>query len=341
MKKLLNTLFVTTQGAYLNKEGECVIICVEREVKMRLPIHTISGIVCFGNIMASPPLMALCSENNVMVSFLSENGRFMARVHGRHGGNVLLRRQHYRDADDEKKSMGYSRNVLAGKIHNERAVLHRYARDHAPGSEDIEQAMKYLANSISRLDACESLDGLRGVEGDSARMYFSLFDKLILAQKDEFKFSGRNKRPPLDNVNALLSFVYTILAHDVEAALESVGLDPCVGFLHRDRPGRAGLALDLMEELRPFIADRLVLSLINLQRIKGRGFRKTESGAVMMDDDTRKEVLTAYQERKREEILHPFIEEKIQFGMIPYVQALLLARCIRGDVEGYPPFLWK
>ncbi len=341
MKKLLNTLFVTTQGAYLNKEGECVIISVERIVKLRLPIHTISGIICFGNVMASPPLMALCAENNVLISFLSENSRFFARVHGHHSGNVLLRRQHYRIADDEKASLKIVRNIITGKISNERAVLHRYARDHAPGSVEVEQAMKYLENSIARLDAASSVDSARGIEGDSARIYFSLFDNLIVSQKEDFKFEGRNKRPPLDNVNAMLSFVYTLLAHDVESALEAVGLDPCVGFLHCDRPGRPGLALDIMEELRPFFADRLVLSLINLQRVKAKGFRKTESGAVLMDDATRKEVLVAYQERKKEEIFHPFIEEKISFGMIPYVQALLLARCIRRDIESYPPFFWK
>ncbi len=341
MKKLLNTLFVTTQGAYLNKEGECVVVSVEHEVKLRLPIHTISGIVCFGNVMISPYLMGFCAEKCVLVSFLSENGRFLARVHGHHKGNVLLRRQHYRLADDDQFSLKAVKSIVAGKIANERSVLHRYARDHAPGCEDTAHAMKYLVNAASRLEHAGSIESARGIEGDCARLYFSIFDNLIVAQKDCFRFRGRNKRPPLDNVNALLSFVYTLLTHDVESALEAVGLDPCVGFLHRDRSGRPSLALDIMEELRPVSADRLVLSLINLQRVKGTGFRRTESGAVLMDDSTRKEVLTAYQERKREEIQHPFIEEKIQFGTIPYVQALLLARCIRGDIEAYPPFFWK
>lgn len=341
MKKLLNTLFVTTQGAYLSKEGECVLVNVEHEVKLRLPIHTIAGIICFGQVSCSPQLMGFCAEKNVLLSFLSEHGKFFARVQGHPSGNVLLRRDHFRKADDHQFSLGLVKNILCGKIANERAVLHRYLRDHNSDSEPVNEAVKYLANSIERVKMAESVDSARGMEGDSAKKYFSVFDNLITSQKDDFKFHGRNKRPPLDNVNALLSFVYTLLVHDVESALVSVGLDPAVGFLHYDRPGRPGLALDLMEELRPFFADRLVLSLINLQRIKNKGFRKTESGAVLMDDDTRKEVLIAYQERKKEEIFHPFIEEKVPFGLIAYVQSMLLARFIRGDIDAYPPFIWK
>ena len=341
MKKLLNTLFVTTQGAYLSKEGETVLVSVEREVKLRLPIHTIGGIVCFGQVSMSPFLMGFCAEKNVLVSFLTEYGKFLARIHGPVSGNVLLRKAQYRYSDDEEKSANIARNILIGKLCNCRTVLQRYLRDHGGNSGEIEAVSRRLEQHVERLKTTNVLDELRGIEGDAARSYFSVFDNLITAQKNDFKFEGRNKRPPTDNTNALLSFVYTLLAHDVQSALETVGLDPAVGFLHRDRPGRPGLALDLMEEIRPFFADRLVLSLINLQRVNGRGFRKMEGGAVMMNDETRKELLIAYQERKKDEITHPFIDEKINVGLIPYVQAMLFARFIRGDLDAYPPFLWK
>ncbi|MFZ2658224.1 MAG: type I-C CRISPR-associated endonuclease Cas1c [Victivallales bacterium] len=341
MKKLLNTLFVTTQGAYLSKEGECILVNVEREVKLRLPIHTIGGIVCFGQISMSPYLMGFCAEKNVLVSFLSEHGKFFARVHGPVSGNVLLRKAQYRFSDDEPQSANIARNILVGKLGNCRTVLNRFLRDHGDESGETEAVSRRIDQHMERLKITPGLEELRGIEGDSARSYFSVFDKLITAQKDDFKFQGRNKRPPMDNTNALLSFVYTLLVHDVQSALETVGLDPAVGFLHRDRPGRAGLALDLMEELRPFFADRLVLSLINLQRVNGKGFRQMEGGAVVMDDATRKEVLVAYQERKKDELTHPFIDEKINVGLVPYVQAMLFARFIRGDLDAYPPFIWK
>lgn len=342
MRKLLNTLYVSTQGSYLSKEGECVIVSVEREEKLRVPIHTLSGIVCFGNVMASPFLMGFCAEKDVGVSFLSENGRFLARVKGPVSGNVLLRRQQYRMADSESSSVDIARFVLIGKISNARTVLQRFLRDHEKNDyNSVKDVVSRLESSIDRLKRTNVLDELRGIEGDSAKLYFSVFDNLITVQKEDFVFKERNKRPPLDNTNALLSFLYTILAHDVSSALETVGLDPAVGFLHRDRPGRDSLALDIMEELRPFIADRLVLSLVNLRRVSAKGFRKTESGAIMMDDATRKEVLIAYQERKRDEIVHPFLNEKISVGLIPFVQALLLSRYIRGDIDGYPPFLWR
>lgn len=343
MKHLLNTLFVTTQGAYLSKEGETVLVNIEREVKLRLPIHTLGGIVCFGNVMCSPFLLGMCGENNVHVSFLTENGRFLARVQGAVSGNVLLRRAQYRAADDGVKSAAIARNVVTGKIANCRNVVLRARRDRT-GGEDIASLTRTagrLATSLDQLSKAESLDEIRGIEGEAARSYFEAFDDLITTQKGDFYFHGRNKRPPMDNVNALLSFLYTILAHDSRSALEGVGLDPSVGFLHRDRPGRHGLALDLMEELRPFLADRLVLSLINRQQVKGSGFTKTESGGVTMDDPTRKEVLVAWQKRKQEEITHPFVDEKIPIGLLPHVQALLLARYLRGDLDGYPPFFWK
>ena len=343
MKKYLNTLFVTTQGAYLNKEGEAVVVSVEREIKMRMPIHTLGGIVCFGNVLASPFLMHHCAENNVLVSFLSENGRFLARVQGPVNGNVLLRRQQYRLADDRTASAHISRAIVLGKAANARTVLQRAVRDHEnkAGMEAVEAAVDRLGTLIRLLQGEQDLDAIRGREGDIGRVYFSVFDKMITAQKDAFSFTERTRRPPMDNMNALLSFIYTLLAHDCIGALEAVGLDPQVGFLHRDRPGRPSLALDLMEEFRPFFADRLALSLVNLKQVHGDGFRKTESGAVEMNDDTRKSLLVAYQKRKQEEMMHPFVGESAALGIFFHLQAQLLARHIRGDLDGYPPTIWK
>jgi len=343
MKKHLNTLFVTTQGAYLFKEGETVVVKVEGEVRLRLPIHTIGGVVCFGNVLCSPFLLGFCAENDVAVSFLTERGRFLARVQGPVSGNVLLRREQYRKADDQSATVEVTRSVLTGKLANCRTVIQRALRDHGEkvNSEALKGASSRLSYDLESLNEETQLDALRGIEGDAAHMYFSVFNELITAQKEDFSFEERNRRPPLDNVNSLLSFVYTLLAHDVRSALESVGLDPAVGFLHRDRPGRPGLALDLMEEFRPFFADRLVLSLINLKKVQGKGFTKTESGAVLMSDETRKEVLVYYQNRKQEEIMHPFIGEKIHVGMLFFIQALLFSRFLRGELDAYPPFSWR
>ncbi len=343
MKHLLNTLYVTTQGAYLCRDGETVSVRVEQETKLRVPIHTLGGIVCFGQVSCSPPLMELCGERDVHVSFLSENGRFMARVQGPVSGNVLLRREQYRRADDPKASADIARAIVTAKIANSRIVLLRALRDHPdnPHAADLQSAADRLLLVPGRLREGTPLDEIRGCEGDASRVYFEVFDHLVTAQKEDFFFHERSRRPPLDNLNALLSFLYTILSHDAESALVGVGLDPQVGFLHRDRPGRPGLALDLMEEFRPFLADRLALSLVNLQQVRGKGFRKTETGAVAMDDETRKEVLVAYQKRKQEEIRHPFIGEDVAVGLLPHTQALLLARYLRGDLDGYPPFLWK
>lgn len=345
MKKLLNTLFVTTQGAYLSKEGETVLVNVDKEAKLRVPIHTLGGIVCFGNVLCSPFLMGFCAEKGVGLSFLSEPGRFLARVQGPVSGNVLLRREQYRRADDLDFSAGMARMVLLGKIANSRTVLQRAIRDHGEkdtiNTEKLAHAVKRLTWYLNTLEKENRLDVVRGFEGDAAHTYFSVFGQLIVAQKDDFQFAERNRRPPLDNVNCLLSFIYTLLVHDIRSALESVGLDPAVGFLHRDRPGRPGLALDIMEEFRPFLADRLVISLINLKQVQAKGFIKMDSGAVSMNDETRKTVLIAYQERKREEIHHPFIDEKVSIGIMFHVQALLLARYLRGDIDGYPPFIWR
>lgn len=343
MKKHLNTLFVTTQGAYLSKEGETVVVKADGEVRLRLPVHTIGGIVCFGNVGCSPYLMGFCAENDVAISFLSEHGRFLARVQGPVSGNVLLRREQYRRADDPKVSAETAAFILAGKIANCRTVLQRAVRDHAASiaEHEVRTAIVRLSRHLEAIQQEHSLDDLRGIEGDAAHNYFDVFNHLIVAQKESFFFNDRNRRPPMDNVNCLLSFIYTLLMHDVRSALESVGLDPAVGFLHRDRPGRPSLALDLMEEFRPFIADRLALSLINLKQVQGKGFKKMDSGAVTMTDDTRKSVLVAYQERKQEELSHPFLEEKVTIGMLFHIQALLMARYVRGDLDGYPPFIWK
>ncbi|EHM10676.1 CRISPR-associated endonuclease Cas1 [Thermanaerovibrio velox DSM 12556] len=342
MKHLLNTLYVLTQGSYLSRDGETVLVRVGEETKVRVPIHTLCGIVCFGQVSCSPFLMGLCGERGITLSFMTESGRFLARVHGPVSGNVLLRREQYRRADDPGKSLLIARSMVIGKIVNSRTALLRAARENkSGGSEGFSFAASRLAGILRLIESVVDLDTLRGVEGEAARIYFSVFDAFICAQKDDFFFRERSRRPPMDSMNALLSFLYTLLVHDTSSALESVGLDPAVGYLHAVRPGRPSLALDIMEELRPFIADRLALSLVNRRQVKGSGFTRTESGAVLMDDKTRKEVLVAYQERKREEIIHPFIGEKIPIGLIPYVQALLLARHLRGDLDAYPPFRWK
>lgn len=340
MKKLLNTLYVSTQGIYLHREGENLVALLDREPKLRLPIHTLQGIVCFGNVMCSPFLLGLCGERGVKVSFLTEHGRFLARVSGQVSGNVLLRRQQMRIADAPSKSQILARSFVASKVANCRTILQRAARDHG-SNEQLTDAIKALANVLQRIMVCDDLDILRGLEGEAANIYFSVFNNLIVAQNDHFKMETRTRRPPLDPLNAVLSFLYTILAHDCSAALEGVGLDPQVGFLHAMRPGRPSLALDLMEEFRPTLADRVTLTLINLQQINAKGFKYSESGAVTMEEETRKTVLKVWQERKRDVITHPFTDEKIEVGLLPHVQALLLARHIRGDLDAYPPFLQK
>lgn len=343
MKQLLNTLFVTTQSSYLSKKGDTVLVNVEQKTRLRVPIHTLGSIVCFGNVGCSPFLMGLCGEKNVHLSFLTENGRFLARVHGPVSGNVLLRKEQYRRSDNLECSAEIARSIVLAKIANCRVVLQRTLRDRSDLSTNhfLTSSQNDLARTLDDLKCTVPLDTVRGIEGIAANTYFGIFDHLITANKDSFYFNSRNRRPPLDNVNTLLSFIYTLLVHDINSALETVGLDPAVGFLHRDRPGRPSLALDMMEEFRPYLADRLVLSLINRQQVKDSGFKKTESGAVIMDDDTRKTVLVAWQKRKQEELVHPFLQEKIQIGLLPHVQAMLMARFLRGDLDGYPPFLWR
>lgn len=342
MKKLLNTLYVTTQGAYLHRDGETVSVKLQDEELIRVPVHTLEGIVCFGRISMSPPMMGLCMERQVTVSFLSEQGQFWAGLRGEITGNILLRRRQHRLADQTDASARLAQSMVMAKIANCRSVLLRTQRDRSSPSDALQDAARQLARSLEHLLAVpEPLDRLRGMEGDAARTYFSVFDDLIRAQKEAFRFSGRNRRPPTDPINALLSFVYTLLVHDVTGALEAVGLDPYAGFLHADRPGRPSLALDLMEELRPIFADRLVLTLINRQQVKAPGFARRESGAVIMDESTRREVLQAWQKRKQEAVIHPFLEEAIPLGLFPHVQALLLARFLRGDLDAYPAMIWK
>lgn len=343
MKHLLNTLYVTTPGAYLCREGETVVVRVEQETKLQVPIVALEGIVCIGGAGYTPPLMELCAERGVQVSFLTEQGRFMARVSGPVSGNILLRKEQYRRAEEPGKAAKLAAAFVIGKVANCRTVLLRAGRDSKDEAsvEAFSKCADYLRNLIDRLRKEADIETVRGKEGEAGHAYFSVFDRLIVAQKGGFCFRERTRRPPLDNVNALLSFVYTLLAHDCVGACEAVGLDPQAGFLHADRPGRPSLALDIMEEFRPFFADRLVLTLINRQQVKADGFKKTESGAVIMTPETKKEVVKAYQERKREELEHPFINEKVAIGLLPYIQARLLARHLRGDLDGYPPFLWK
>ncbi len=344
MKKLLNTLYVTTQGAYLCHEGESVVVRVENEIRLRLPIHTISSIVCFGVVSCSPPLLGLCAERGVSVCYLTEHGRFLARIEGPVSGNVLLRREQYRRCDDPARAAILAQAIILGKIANSRTVLQRAAREHrdTKAVEALDVAVKRLAALLTEIKNTQwDLEVLRGKEGEAAGVYFNAFDYLIVSQKEDFRFVERTRRPPMDNMNALLSFLYTLMVHDARSALETVGLDPQAGFLHALRPGRPALALDLIEEFRAVIADRLAVSLVNLKQVQADGFKKTESGAVEMEEDTRKTILVAYQKRKQDEIEHPFLEEKVPVGLLMHVQAQLLARHLRGDLDAYPPFIYR
>ena len=337
MRRLLNTLFVTSEDAYLSLDGENVVVNREKEEVARFPLHTLSGIISFSYAGASPALMGACAQRDISLSFCSPRGKFLARTTGVSNGNVLLRRTQYRFADDPAMSCQIARTMLFGKLYNARWSVERTRRDH-PMRIDMAQF----------LNASETLKGLlpdilaeTGLEGAGASVYFGVLDQMILRNKEAFFYHGRNRRPPLDNVNALLSFTYSLLGHDCAGALESVGLDAYVGFLHRDRPGRTSLALDLMEELRPCFADRFVLSLINNRVILPEDFVKSDSGAVSLTETGRRKFLKRWQERKQEVILHPYLEEKLPWGLVPFVQALLLSRYLRGDLDEYPPFLWK
>ncbi len=342
MKQHLNTLYVTTQGAYLSAERETVAVHIDKEEKLRVPLHLLESVVCFGRVSVSPYIMNRCSERGVGITFLTERGRFLARVQGPVSGNVLLRREQYRRADDPIHSAMLARSIVAAKIISSRNTLLRFVRDHQDGAAcgPVKSAATSMKNCLKRLDAELPLDVVRGIEGEAARAYFGVFDHLILNSDNSMGFTKRVRRPPTDPVNALLSFLYTLVTHDVRSALEAVGLDPQVGFLHRERPGRPSLALDLVEELRAYVADRLALTLINRRQVGTDGFTTQETGAVEMADETRRTVLTAYQERKEDELTHPVLGEKTTVGMIPHVQALLLARHLRGDMPTYQPFHW-
>ncbi len=340
VRKLLNTLYVTSPEAHLGREGENVLVYVDNEVRFRIPIHNLEGIVTFGYTGASPSLMHLCAARGVALSFMSPSGRLLAKLSSPVSGNVLLRKRQYDLSGDKGTSLEYARNFILGKLLNSRAVLRRFLRDHKgrAGEKEVSDAAKAITRHIEKLLRVKSLDSARGVEGEAARTYYGVFNHLILSQTDDFDFKGRTRRPPLDRTNAVLSFLYSLLAHECSAALETVGLDPQVGFLHRIRPGRASLSLDLMEELRPYLVDRLTLSLINTNQLSRKDFVVKESGGVLLTDDGRKKVIDAWQRRKQQTIIHPYLEERIEIGLIPYAQALLLARCIRGDIDGYPPF---
>ena len=341
MKKLLNILYITRPDTYLSLDGENIVVLEEKKEAYRLPLHGLEGICCFGYSGASPALMYACAKGGIDLSFFKPSGRFLARVTGEVKGNVLLRKQQYR-LSEEPECLPIARNFTIGKLHNSRWVIERALRDHPlrVDGDALGSKIETIKEMIAQVQQAEDLESLRGFEGVAAKAYFSVFDALILQQKEDFHFATRSRRPPLDNVNALLSFMYALYAKEIGSSLESVGLDPYVGFFHRDRPGRMSLALDMLEELRPVI-DRFVLSLINKREVAGTGFKQAENGAVEMTDATFKTVLAAWQKRKNEVIEHRFLKEKIPWGLVPFVQASLLARYLRGDLAEYVPFLWK
>jgi len=343
MRKMMNTLYITSPDSYLGLDGETIIVKREDLDDIRIPLHNIESVLAFGYTGASPALMGALAERNISLCFLTQNGRFLSRIIGESHGNILLRKEQYRISDDEPRSLKIAKQIISAKIHNSRWIIERAIRDY-PLRLDIEKLKNrslYLQDMISQAQSSKNLEELRGIEGKSASSYFGVFDDLILQQKDHFFFKSRSRRPPLDNMNAMLSFGYTLLANDTAAALESVGLDAYAGFLHRDRPGRISLALDIMEEFRGPLVERMVISMINKKVVSGKGFIKEESGGIIMTKDTRDIFLKTWQERKKEIITHPFLKEKMEWGLVPYAQALLLARFIRKDLDAYPVFLWK
>lgn len=343
MKRLLNTVYVNSPDRYLSLDGENVVISEKGDEIGRVPLHNIERIMTFGYTGASPALMGKCAENGIELVFMKSNGQFLARVEGSVKGNVLLRREQYRIADDNERSLKIARNIIAAKLYNTRWTLERSIRDHGLriDVEKFSQKSEYLREACQKAAKCDDMDALRGIEGEAAAIYFSVFDDMILQQKEDFFFSGRNRRPPLDNVNALLSFAYSLATGMCASALEAVGLDPYVGFMHTDRPGRKSLALDIVEEFRANMCDRFVLMVINKKLLTADDFVKSEDGAVILTDSGRKNFLGAWQKRKLEQIKHPFLNEKVEWGMLPYVQALLMSRYIRADLDCYPPFMWK
>ncbi|MEH7038606.1 subtype I-C CRISPR-associated endonuclease Cas1 [Bacillus pseudomycoides] len=343
MKKLLNTLFITQSDVYLSLDGDNIVLLKEQKKIGRLPLHNLESIVSFGYTGTSPALMGYCAEKNISLVFLTMYGQFLARVIGKSKGNVILRKKQYRISEDEVMSAKIARNFIIGKIYNNKWIIERMTRDY-PLRIDVDQfkeISQHLSSIILEVRECEDLERLRGLEGQAATSYNKLFNQMILQQKEDFYFNKRSRRPPLDNVNAMLSFAYTLLANDMTSALEGVGLDAYVGFLHRDRPGRVSLALDTMEELRGVYADKFVLSLINKRVVNKGDFLQKENGSVIMTDEARKKFLAAWQNKKKEKMTHPYLGEKISWGLVPHAQALLLARYLRNDLDEYPPFLWK
>jgi len=343
MKPLLNTLFITQDDMYLGLDGENIVVRKDNKDIARFPLHNFEQITTFGYMGASPALMYKCAANNIALNFMTPQGRFQARVIGKKNGNVLLRREQYRRSDDAAISLCLAKAFITGKIYNGRWLLERMLRDHAPRlpEQDFIKASQAMRQSYVSVQAANNIEEVRGIEGKAAVTYFSVFDRMILNQRKDFFFTERNRRPPLDCMNCLLSFLYALLANDVGAALEGVGLDSYVGFLHRDRPGRQSLALDMMEELRAVMADRVALAMVNTKAVTRKDFLQEENGAVLLTDDGRRRILSLWHQHKEEEIMHPFVHEKIKWGLVPHVQAILLARYLRGDLDGYPPFLWK
>jgi CRISP-associated protein Cas1 len=340
MRILLNTLYVTTPEAYLSKDGLNVVVSVKQQEVFRIPIHNLEQIVTFGYMGASPGLMKLCADNNVGLTFLSPNGRFISRSQGPTRGNVLLRKAQYANSDNANYALHLSKLFIAAKLQNYRNILRRFVRDNGE-NQYVENAAEQLQRCKTRVFNANSIDSVRGIEGEAATDYFAVFQTLILHQKEDFVFKGRNRRPPKDAVNAMLSFVYTLIANDMIAALETVGLDPYVGFLHQLRPGRASLALDMMEEFRAYLGDRLVLSLINRKQITIKEFIQQGEESIVMTDNGRKAILSAWQSRKKEIIVHPYLNERVSVGLLPYIQAMMMARFIRKDIDDYPVFLIK
>jgi len=342
MKKLLKTLYITTPGSYLHCENDTVAVIVNSEEKARIPAHMLESIVCIGNTTVSTPLIGYCGGHGISLSFHSDSGRFYGRIYGPVSGNVLLRNRQYKILDDNDKSVRLVRNILYGKIRNSRTVLMKSANDISDDRKkaNLKTASDSLAEIASELAGIDNIDSLRGAEGAAAQGYFRVFDDMIKSNDPEMEFDRRSKHPPLNNANALMSFMYMLLKNDVQSALESVGLDPACGFLHTLRPGRPSLALDMMEELRAPLCDRMTLSLVNLRQITADDFEH-DGERIKLSDKARRLVIKSWQDRKEEIVTHTFLGEKIKIGLIPYAQAMLLARVIRGDLDEYPPFIWR
>jgi CRISPR-associated protein Cas1 len=343
MKRHLNTLYITSPDAFIHKEGETFVVELDNKKALQAPVSTIENIVCFGFKPVTPALMAFCAENDIGISYLSRTGRFLARVYGEQKGNVLLRKEQYAVSDSDERSLQIAKNIVAAKIANSRNLLQRHIRNHGEDMDcsGIDSCVKSMARAVTKVERAATLDELRGHEGECASLYFNCFNSMITCQKEDFIFNGRSKRPPLDNVNALLSFTYMILVNDIRSALETTGLDPQVGFFHRLRSGRPSLALDIMEEFRAYIADRVVLNLLNLKQVTKDDFERKETGEIRLSDKARKEAIIAYQKRKDEVMTHPLLDEKTTIGLLPHIQSMLLARFIRGDIKEYPPFYIK